>query len=421
MNNCLSKTLSVVIVFVSFIFSHAIAAVDGDWSSWRGPHGNGIAEAGQTLPVEWSETKHVKWKASVPGRGHSTPIVVGDNIILTTAREEEGLQSVLCYSFTSGDLLWEKIILEGKLPGKIHKKNTHASPSVACDGERIYVVFFVAGDRLHLFSLDLKGNELWRKDVGRFYPERSFGYGTSPLLAGGNVVVTAESQGEGYIAAFDCDTGEEVWRTVRTAERSSHGTPVLANINGINQIVLNGADRVASYNPENGHELWSVAGGDPLIANTVLWKDGVVFASGGYPGIETWAIDVEKRSIIWSSPAKCYEQSMVLVDDHLYGIAEGGLVHCWDVADGNLRWRERLPKGPESSSPILAGGHIYHANEEGKIFVIKPNAAKLELIAENQLGDEIFATPVICRNRILVRTASYEGQARSETLYSIGF
>ena len=234
-------------------------------------------------------------------------------------------------------------------------------------------------------------------------------------------MVTAESQGEGYIAAFDCDTGEEVWRTVRTVERSSHGTPVLANINGINQIVLNGADRVASYNPENGHELWSVAGGDPLIANTVLWKDGVVFASGGYPGIETWAIDVEKRSIIWSSPAKCYEQSMVLVDDHLYGIAEGGLVHCWDVADGNLRWRERLPKGPESSSPILAGGHIYHANEEGKIFVIKPNAAKLELIAKNQLGDEIFATPVICRNRILVRTASYEGQARSETLYSIGF
>jgi outer membrane protein assembly factor BamB len=292
---------------------------------------------------------------------------------------------------------------------------------VASDGERIYVVFFVKGDRLHLFSLDLNGDELWRKDVGRFYPERSFGYGTSPLLAGGNVVVAAESQGDGYIAAFNCDTGEEVWRTGRKAERSSHGTPVLADINGAAQIVLNGADRVASYDPKNGRELWSVAGGDPLIANTVLWKDGVVFASGGYPGVKTWAIDVKSQKILWSHPAKCYEQSMVLVDDYLYGIAEGGVVHCWDLADGNLRWRERLAKGPESSSPIFAGGHIYHANEKGKIFVIKPDPDKPQLVAENQLGDEIFATPVIVRDRILVRTASYEGQARSETLYSIAF
>lgn len=403
------------------IHGNSSSADGGDWPSWRGPYGNGIAEAGQTLPTEWSETKHVQWKASVPGRGHSTPIVVGDRVFLTTAREQEGTQSVLCYSFSSGELLWEKILIEGSLPERIHKKNTHASPSVACDGERIYALFFVAGDRLHLFSLDLNGNELWRKDAGRFYPERHFGYGSSPLLAGGNVVVSSESEGEGFIAAFDCDTGKEAWRTIRMAERSSYGTPVLADINGSAQIVLNGADRVASYDPESGRELWSVPGGDLLIANTVLWKDGVVFASGGYPGAETWAIDVENRKAIWSSPVKCYEQSLLLVGDHLYGVAEGGLAHCWDIADGNMRWRERLPKGPESASPVLAGGYIFHANEEGKIFVIKPNPDKLELIAENQLGDEIFATPVICRDRILLRVAKYEGEARSETLYSIGF
>ena len=158
-----------------------------------------------------------------------------------------------------------------------------------------------------------------------------------------------------------------------------------------------------------------------MIANTVLWKDGVVFASGGYPGIETWAFDVEKQKALWSFPAKCYEQSMLLVGDQLYGIAEGGVVHCWDIVDGNLRWRDRLTKGPESASPILAGGHIYHANEDGKIFVVKPNSEKLELVAENQLGDEIFATPVACRDQILFRVASYDGEERSETLYSIGF
>ncbi len=414
----LPLTAVAVICFITFNF--ALATVDGDWPSWRGPHSNGTAEDGQTLPIEFSESKHVQWKAPVPGRGHSSPVVVGDRIFLTTAREDEESQSVLCYSFASGELLWEKILIEGKLPAKIHTKNTHASPSVATVGERIYVVFFVKGDRLHLFSLDLKGNELWRKDVGRFYPERSFGYGTSPLVADGKVVVTAESQGDGYIAAFDCETGKEVWRTERVAERSSHGTPVLANILGKDQIVLNGADRVASYDPANGNEIWSVTGGDPLIANTVVWKENVVFASGGFPGVETWALDAESGEILWTSPAKCYEQSMVLVGDYLYGIAEGGLVHCWDVADGNLRWRERLPKGPESASPILAGGHIYHANEEGMLFVIKPDPDKLDIVAENQLGDEIFATPAILRDRILVRSASYDGQVRSESLYSIG-
>jgi outer membrane protein assembly factor BamB len=420
MKSCSSRILLVASTFLLILQGLATAAANSDWLSWRGPYGNGTAEAGQTLPVEFSETKHVKWEASVPGHGHSTPIVVGDRVFLTTARNSDETQSVLCYDFESGDLLWEKVLVEGMLPEKIHRNNSHASPSVASDGERIFALFFVLGDRLHLFSLDLNGNELWRKDVGRFYPERDFGYGTSPLLADGKVVVAAESQGEGYIAAFEGDTGEEVWRTPRIAERSSHGTPVLANLGGKEQILLNGAGRVASYDHQDGTELWSVEGGDPLIANTVVWNDGVVFASGGFPGQETWAIDVKTQSILWSNPVKCYEQSMVLVDNYLYGIAEGGVVHCWDIADGNLRWRERLTNGPESASPVFAGGYIYHANEEGKVFVIKPNPEMLELVAENQLGEEIFATPVITRDRILIRAASYEGQTRSETLYSVG-
>ena len=136
----------------------------------------------------------------------------------------------------------------------------------------------------------------------------------------------------------------------------------MANLGGKEQILLNGAGRVASYDHQDGTELWSVEGGDPLIANTVVWNDGVVFASGGFPGQETWAIDVKTQSILCSNPVKCYEQSMVLVDNYLYGIAEGGVVHCWDIADGNLRWRERLTNGPESASPVFAGWYIYHAS-----------------------------------------------------------
>lgn len=421
MKNCPFRLILNASVLVLCCFSFADPGSDGNWLSWRGPSGDGVAAMGQNIPTKWSETQHLKWKAPVPGRGHSTPIVVGDRIFLTTAREEEGSQSVLCYSFSTGDLIWEKVLLEGLLPEKIHRKNTHASPSVASDGDKIFAVFFLAGDRLRLFSLDLNGNELWQLDVGRFYPEQSFGYGTTPLLAAGNVIVAAESQGEGYIAAFDASSGKEVWRTMRKAIRSSHGSPVLANFGGEDQIVLNGADRVASYDPQTGREFWSVEGGDPLIANSVVWKDGVVFASGGYPGRETWAIDVASGKSIWSSQVKCYEQSMLVVGDYLYGVAEGGLVHCWDPNSGEILWRERLPKGPECASLVLANGYILHANEEGKVFVIKPNSERLELVAENQLGEEIFASPVVCRDRILIRSASYNGEARSETLYSIGF
>lgn len=421
MKNCPFRLIRGASALVLFSITFSVLASDGNWLSWRGPGGDGVAAMGQNIPTEWSETQHLKWKAPVPGRGHSTPIVVGDRVFLTTAREEVGSQFVLCYSFSTGDLIWEKVLLEGLLPEKIHRKNTHASPSVASDGEKIFAVFFVEGDRLRLFSLDLNGNELWQLDVGRFYPEQSFGYGTTPLLAAGNVIVAAESEGEGYIAAFEMSSGKEVWRTMRTAIRSSHGSPVLANFGGEDQIVLNGADRVASYDPQTGRELWSVEGGDPLVANSVVWKDGVVFASGGYPGRETWAIDVANRKVIWSSQVKCYEQSMLVVGDYLYGVAEGGLVHCWDPASGEILWRERLPKGAECASPILANGYIFHANEEGKIFVIKPNPEKLELVAENQLGEEIFASPVVCRDRILIRSAKYDGESRSETLYSIGF
>ncbi len=418
-----AKPLLGGIALSAFLSISSIAADSGNWLNWRGPYQNGVAESGQSVPVEFSERKNLKWKSEVPGRGHSSPVVVGDRIFLTTAREDEEEQSVLCYSFDSGKLLWEKIVLQGMLPAQIHRKNTHASPSLVSDGERIFALFFVDGDRLRLFSMDLDGNEQWQVDVGRFYPERSFGYGTSPLLADGKVVVAAESQGDGYIAAFDIETGKEAWRKKRVAERSSHGTPVLAKINGVEQILLNGADRVMAYDPKSGKELWTVEGGDPLIANTVVWKDGVVFASGGYPGTQTWAIDVKSGDIKWTTQVKCYEQSMVVVGDQLYGVAEGGLVHCWDTETGEILWRDRLPKGPESASLIYAGGHLYHANEEGKIFVIKPNPTKLELVAENLLGEEIFATPAICRDTILIRSAKYEGEggARSETLYAIGF
>ena len=146
MKNQIAKSLLGGIALSAFLSVSSIASDSGNWLNWRGPNHNGVAESGQNPPIEFSEDKNLKWKVAVPGRGHSSPVVVGDRVFLTTAREDEEKQSVLCYSFDSGKLIWEKIVLEGMLPAQIHRKNTHASPSVASDGERIFAIFFVKGD-----------------------------------------------------------------------------------------------------------------------------------------------------------------------------------------------------------------------------------------------------------------------------------
>lgn len=418
-----SKTLCVsVAAILATMLAPLLGSQSGDRSGWRGPSGNGHASPGQTPPIEWSESDQVAWSAAVPGRGHSSPIMVDDRLFLTTAREATQEQSVLCYSVTSGALLWETVVLEAQLPEGIHHNNTHASPTVATDGERVFALFYTENKSLNLFALDMDGNELWQVDAGTFDSEYTFGYGSSPVVAEEFVIVSNDSQGTGYLIAYNLDDGTEAWRTPRLSEKSSFGTLALGEVDGRIQLLTSGhGQRVAGFDPQSGQELWSVPGGPPVVASTVVWDDRMVYASGGFPSRETWATDVVSGQVLWMSPAKCYEQSMILVDDSLYGVSEGGLMYCWNAKSGEIRWRERLPKGPESASLVYAGGHLYHANEEGAIFVIKPNPERLELIAENQLGDEIFATPAVRDNRLYYRVASYDdNHVRTETLYAIG-
>ena len=407
---------------VLWIGMTAIAARNSaDWLGWRGPFGNGHAVEGQKLPTQFSTSENVVWSAPVPGRGHSSPIVAGDRLFLTTAREDKGTQSALAYSTVTGELLWETILVENELPEGIHEKNTHASPTSISDGERVFALFYTSDKSLCLFALDRDGEVLWKKNVGVFESEYTFGYGATPVIVDDTVVVSNDSIGTGYLIAYDTASGREVWRTSRAAEKSSFGTLALGEISGRQQILTSGhGQRVAGFDPKTGQELWSVPGGPPVTANTVVWDDRFVYASGGFPGRETWATDVVSGEVVWTDPTKSYEQLMILVDGSLYSVSEGGLMYRWNASNGEIRWRERLPKSPESASLVYAGGYLYHANEEGEVFAIKPNEEGLEVLGESKLGDEIFASPAVVNNRLYFRVANYDGEERSETLYAIG-
>jgi outer membrane protein assembly factor BamB len=394
-------------------------SADRDWPWWRGPARNGIAPASAAPPTKFGESENVVWKAPVPGRGHSSPTVVGNRIYLTTADDTQQTQSVVAFERASGKQLWQQEVSRGGFPKSIHGKNTHASPTIACDGQKLFVTFF-HHETIQLTALDLEGKQLWQIAAGPFDPQRyEYGYAPSPVVYRGSVIVAAEYDGDSFIAAFDRTSGKELWRTPRP-ENISYSTPAVAHLAGRDQLLISGADQVASYDPNSGKLLWSVPGTTAATCGTVVWDGDTVFASGGYPGSETIAIRADgSGDVLWRNNEKAYEQSMLAHAGYVYCLNENGILYCWRASDGKEMWTRRLG-GPESASPVLAGGHIYWANEKGQFFVFKPNPKKFELVATNQLGTDSFASPAVSGNQLFLRVAFRSGGKREEFLYCIG-
>ena len=390
-----------------------------DWPWWRGPSRNGGAPESAQPPTEFSDTQNVVWKAPLPGRGHSSPTIVGDRIFLATADEQAQTQSVLALDRARGKILWQKQISQGGFPGSIHSKNTHATPTVACDGERLFITFF-HHKTITLSALDLDGKPLWDVKAGSFDPQRyEYGYAPSPVLYRDTVIVAAEYDGDSFLAAFNRADGQEQWRTSRP-KNISYSTPVVAPLAGRDQLLISGADQVASYDPSTGKLLWSVPGTTAATCGTIVWDGDTVFASGGYPGSETIAIRADgSGDVLWRNNQKCYEQSMIVAGGHLYSLTDGGVLFCWRGSDGQEMWKRRLSPPGVSASPVLAGGRIYWANEKGQMFVFQPNPERLELLATNQLGTDAFASPAVSGNQLFLRVAFRQGGQRSEFLYCL--
>ena len=392
--------------------------VAGPWLAWRGPNRNGVV-IDQTPVTQWSETENVIWKVPVPGRGHASPIVVDDQIILATSDVAQETQSVVSFDKQSGAQQWATVVNKGNFNPRIYPTNTHASSTVASDGQNLYAVF--NNNRgAQLVALNLAGDVLWQKQAAKFIPKQyQFGFGSSPIIYKDTVIVTSECENDGSMVAFDKTSGDEVWRVARD-RATSYSTPVVADVAGQEQMILSGADSVVSYNPASGEENWRVPGPWAVTCGTAVWSNDLVFVSGGFPGSRTMAIKADgSAEIVWESKAKCYEQSMLYYDGYIYALADGGVCYCWRAADGQEMWKERM-ENKVSASPVLAGGHIYISVESGKTFVFKPNPQQLEIVAENKLLDSAYATPTFVDNRILLRVAAGLGPDKQEWLYCVG-
>ena len=386
-----------------------------DWPAWRGPTRDGHAAPGQTPPVQWSESQNIVWKIAVPGRGHGSPTVVGDRIYLPTADPIKQSQSVLCLDRSTGKLVWQtEVHSSGADPGK-HSNSSAASSTVACDGERLFINFLNQG-AVHTTALSLDGKILWQQKVCNFVTHQ--GFASSPVLHQSLVLVSADNRGGGAIAGLNRDTGRIVWSESRP-KLPNYTTPAVLEAGGRTQLVLAGCNLITSLEPMTGQKLWEVNGSTEECVVTAI-SDGVrIFTSGGYPKNHTVALRADgSGAIAWQNNARVYVPSMIVKSGNLYAVMDAGMAVCWKADTGEELWKERLG-GDFFASPVMVDDRIYAVNVTGKAFVFEAKPAGFKLLAQNQLGQQAYASPVICGGRVYLRVAE-TGEARREFLYCVG-
>jgi outer membrane protein assembly factor BamB len=391
------------------------AAPASDWPGWRGPTGDGHAAAGQRAPVKWSDTENVVWRAAVRGRGHGSPTVAGDRIYLATADAATEEQLVLCFDRATGRPLWETVVHRGKIDTKGHRNTSQASSSVAWDGERLYINF-PNDNGVATTALDPAGRIVWQQRVSDFVMHQ--GFGSSPVVHGDVVLVTADHRGGGTVAGLDRRTGKFVWRHERP-KIANYASFAVVQAGGRTQAVLAGCNLVASFDPATGRKLWETAGSTEETVVTAVTDGSRIFVGGGYPKNHTMAMEADGTgTIAWQNGTRVYVPSLLVRDGHVYGVTDAGQAVCWKSATGEEVWREKVDKD-FYASPVMLGTLIYATSQRGVTSVFEATPQQFRLVAQNTLGDEAFASPAICGDRIYLRSAR-KGESRQEYLWCVG-
>lgn len=369
------------------------------WSRWRGPSGQGQVPAGQYTD-RWSATTGVQWKVAVPGSGNSSPIVWGDRIFLTTARDQGQRLSMLAFARKDGAKLWETDIPQNGVEYP-HAKNGYASATPATDGELVYASF----GRHGLVAFDFGGKIVWHRKFGII--DNYHGPAGSPVLYKDRVFIYQDANPapgqRAFVGAFDKKTGKTIWETPRS-ETVGWGTAVVLNTGERDELVVSSQRRVAAYDPESGKELWTVRGMTFEVIPTPVVAHGLVIASSGRAG-PTIAIrpggsgDVTATHVAWNSPkGSPFVPSGIVVDDLLYLINDmQSILTVYEAATGTLVYQERLGVAQRegfSASPVHVNGKIFFTNDDGQTFVVQ-KGRKFNLLHVNEIGARTLASPAL--------------------------
>jgi len=402
---------------------------DRFWPQWRGPFATGVSRSA-TPPTEWSETKNIRWKVEIPGRGSSSPVIWGDRLFVLSAvpigvegaaahGPRGGIQPrdryrfvVLAIDRRTGKTVWERTAREEQPHEATHGDNgTYASSSAITDGERVFAWFESQG----MFVYDMDGKLLWSKDLGDKKMRNQFGEGSTPALAGDRLVIVWDqiTPGASFVVSLDASTGRELWRAARD-EIDTWATPLVVEHDGRRQAVVPGKNKIRSYDLENGSIVWESQGVTMNPIPSPVSGDGMVFVTSGFQGNNLKAIRLAAAkgditgtdAIAWTLNRDTpYVPSPLLYDGILYLLkTNSGILSAFDAKTGTPHYQvQRLEGVPEVfASPVGAGGRVYIAGRDGVVLVIR-NASKYEVLASNKLDDGFDASPALVDDAIYLR------------------
>ncbi len=422
-----------------------------DWPQWRGPSQNGVS-AETSLPTRWGVDENLAWKAPITGLGASSPITWGDFVFVTSqtgnarlrgggshpilARDDRNLGVhedpiggermaasegndvdlvVEAFRKSDGTRVWEfRAPATGEIP-ELHEKHNLATPTPATDGERVYAWF----GNGQIFALDMKGKLVWTRHLGEeFGPfQNNWGHGSSPALYKGLLVLLCDHVEKSYILAVDKATGKTRWMVDRGREKVSHATPkIVSGLDG-DEMIVNSSERVDVFDPSTGELLWYTGSWRQTPIPTPVSHDGVIYMARGYRNSDVLALnsgargEVSADDFVWRVPnGASYVPSILQYDGFIYMTNEIGIVKCVDATTGARVWQQRVG-GIFFASPTAGDGKIYMASETGETFVLEAGR-KPNILATNDLGERLIASPAISGGRLYLRS--------DRTLFAVG-